>query len=1455
MSVAPRFRRAALCGSAMWLCSISSLEAQVVTDGTVGAPVTLGGPNITIGADLGSIRGANLFHSFARFGVETGGSVTFTGPGGLSNVVGRVTGGEASSIDGLLRSTVPGADLWLLNPAGILFGPGARLDVPGSFHASTTGELRFADGAVFSALDPAGSVLSVAAPESFGFLGGDTRSITVDRSRLSVGEGETLALVGGDVTVTASGAGVASLDPDASLVEDLIVLDADPSTITFGGMIDFSTGRPVHFGGTPVISGSELFADGIVHAPGGTVRLVAQGSRGIVDVGTGEADIAATGSLLVTDQAMISSSGDGGGSIDLRGGEVEISRQSFVTSLNSGTTDATGGTRITAGSLTIDESILDTQSFAGGRAADIDISATGLLELRRGGRIDSFVRQDGDAGHIRIAAEEVALRPRDRDARLAGAAIQTVVRNFATGNAGDLRVTTGDLTIGNLGTLFASTFGDGDAGDIFVDVARRLSIRSGSGTTGIQTIAGPGEGDARFTGDAGSIFIRAGEFVMEGGPRVRAVTQTRGQGGSIRIEAESLRLSQPDPPARGGATVIESSSVQRRQSDGFVDERGNAGSIFIDVENDLVMEGKTAIRSDALGGGPANAGSVTIRAGSMVIDDLEIGDNVQDSRGIRTVVSSNPGDPLATGQGGEIDIDVAGPITMRGARIEAFTSGDGDAGDITIRADSLDLLRDGIISAATFGNGDAGSITFDIDGRLRVEGVFSQITGLNQDSGIIASTNPRPTGEPPPEEGAPEPADATVTGDAGTITITAGSVELEGSGRIQTLTQTRGNAGQITIRADALRLRQLEPPRRGGAAVIESASASDRTGTAPDRGDAGIIDIDVEGAIEILGKAEIRSEARGGGVGSAGNVTMRAGSLTIDPSDVPEDNLQTVSGIGADVFSNRNEPLATGNGGTLDITVAGDLFLRGGSIKADTVGEGDAGDVTVRADNVEIRDGGRIGSSTQGNGNAGSVTLDVARRLFMQAGGNGGGTGIQAEALATARRGGRLVGDAGSIVIDAGEIEMQGAPRIRAVTQTGGDAGSITIRAGRLIMSQPRPPRRGGAAIIESTSERVTDDLGQPRGNAGSIDIEVAGAIELVGKAEIRSQSRDGGEGDAGSVDIRARSLLINTLGIGRNLQTVGGIRADTASGRDDPPHTGQGGSVTVDVDRIVIDGGRIAASTGGDGDGGDVVINAGRFVISGDGTNLGLIASSSNARASSGDAGDVRITAGSLVLGKMGLITSSTNSAGDAGNITISGERVTLREGKVLTSVDPTVAASDGAAQRGGSITVTGSRRVDLVRTDVSSSGVVPGEGASTITVTAPLVVVNGSRVQSLVADLDVDPTAVVPVDTGRITVAGDNAVISGDSVLQASNQIAIDADQSDLGSDVSLPENIMVGTDELLADGCAVASDEAGSTFVSVGRGGFPAAPDRPLGSAHAGIQATGLASSKPCPDELVR
>jgi filamentous hemagglutinin family protein len=172
-------------------------HAQITLDGSLGPQQTLTGPNYRIDATVGQIRGGNLFHSFGHFNLSQGEIATFTGPNTITNILSRVTGGRPSTIDGTIRSQIPGADLYLLNPSGVMFGPNASLDVSGSFHVSTAHVLRFSDNATFSVNVADKSTLTVSPPVAFGFLDSHPAGIVIQGSRLSVQQGKTFSLTGG----------------------------------------------------------------------------------------------------------------------------------------------------------------------------------------------------------------------------------------------------------------------------------------------------------------------------------------------------------------------------------------------------------------------------------------------------------------------------------------------------------------------------------------------------------------------------------------------------------------------------------------------------------------------------------------------------------------------------------------------------------------------------------------------------------------------------------------------------------------------------------------------------------------------------------------------------------------------------------------------------------------------------------------------------------------------------------------------------------------------------------------------------------------------------------------------------------------------------------------------------------------------------------------------------------
>src|SRR5262249_21688725 len=114
--------------------------------------------------------GGNLFHSFSQFNLNNSQSATFTGPSNVQNILARVTSGSPSSIDGTIRSNIQGASLFFMNPAGVLFGQHAQLDVSGSFAVTTANYLNLVGGGRFNANLGGGDVLTSAPVGAFGFL-------------------------------------------------------------------------------------------------------------------------------------------------------------------------------------------------------------------------------------------------------------------------------------------------------------------------------------------------------------------------------------------------------------------------------------------------------------------------------------------------------------------------------------------------------------------------------------------------------------------------------------------------------------------------------------------------------------------------------------------------------------------------------------------------------------------------------------------------------------------------------------------------------------------------------------------------------------------------------------------------------------------------------------------------------------------------------------------------------------------------------------------------------------------------------------------------------------------------------------------------------------------------------------------------------------------------------------
>lgn len=330
-------------------------------DGTLGSAgkLSLPGPDYDIKAEYGKQAGANLFHSFQQFNIHSGESAIFSGPDSVQNIISRVTGGSASWIDGKLGSGIPNADLYFLNPAGVMFGPDASLDLGGSFHVSTADYLRMGENDRFYAMPHANEVMSVAAPAAFGFLDNDNAPIIVEgrgeitaqefgdtSAGLHVREGRTVSLIGGNIEIK-KGTHYIRQKTDG---DDNPVFRQERDAWTYpiyetekdehGNLINDEYGRPVYKldeNGSPIpvymldengsrIPVMETVRSGAVTAPGGQINIASAASADEVETGPqasgSKFQVSEGGKITVSGKSLIDVSGTGAGSIFIRGGQL-----------------------------------------------------------------------------------------------------------------------------------------------------------------------------------------------------------------------------------------------------------------------------------------------------------------------------------------------------------------------------------------------------------------------------------------------------------------------------------------------------------------------------------------------------------------------------------------------------------------------------------------------------------------------------------------------------------------------------------------------------------------------------------------------------------------------------------------------------------------------------------------------------------------------------------------------------------------------------------------------------------------------------------------------------------------------------------------------------------------------------------------------------------------------------
>ena len=566
----------------------SAAIAQILPDGTTGTQVEQTGNIFAI--DGGRVEGSNLFHSFSEFSIPAGAEARFNNAASAANIFTRVTGTQPSNIDGLLQANGI-ANVFLLNPNGIVFGPDARLDVGGSFLATTADSIVFADGVAFSASDAQSQpLLTISAPVGLQF--GSSAAAIANRSvavspavavspefmlptGLQVLPGNTLALVGGDVlldggNLTAIGGRV---ELGSAVENSFVTLDFtnEPFRLSYGEAVRHKdillrgaiviTNLPGTGGGSVQVQGRQIaITDGSTILSAGTTDTDA------LSLSASEAIIVESSNIGINAQALES---DASGNITIDARQVILRDGGTI---EAGTTVASEGSNISvkAGSVEISGgnqsqvSVLSTSTSSEGSAGNITIE-TASLRVLNGARIESSTVAGGNGGTINISATELvkvsgstvidgetlassisaaSIIPPSSSTPPSGnggsVTIETSnlsvsngaeisVSNEGMGNAGTLSiVTTGDTFLEDAGRIAAST-ASGGGGDLVFDVGGATVLRNNSS---ISTTAGG-------TGSGGNIDIKSGFLVGLGNSDITA-DAFEGPGGAIRIASSGI---------------------------------------------------------------------------------------------------------------------------------------------------------------------------------------------------------------------------------------------------------------------------------------------------------------------------------------------------------------------------------------------------------------------------------------------------------------------------------------------------------------------------------------------------------------------------------------------------------------------------------------------------------------------------------------------------------------------------------------------------------------------------------------------------------------------------------------------------------------------------------------------------------------------------------------------------
>ncbi|MDJ0707434.1 MAG: filamentous hemagglutinin N-terminal domain-containing protein, partial [Leptolyngbyaceae cyanobacterium MO_188.B28] len=580
----------------------------------------------------GTTQGTNLFHSFQEFSIPTGGTAAFIHDASIQNIITRVTGGAASNIDGTI-SALGDANLFLINPSGIVFGPNATLNIGGSFMGSTAEGLTFSDGAEFNVTDT-NPTLSINVPVGLQFganpgniqvqgngnqfyLNADaTVNQTDNPSGLAVQPSQTLALVGGAVTLEGA------------------YLNAEAGRIELGSV-----------------------------GEAGLVNLTAASPGWSLDYGA----IQNFQDIRLSQTASLDVSGDNAGAIQLQGRQLNLSDGSSLLAV----TEVNGGGEII---LRASESIqmtgmssfepppvspnprfnpttIPTSAYveiapgANGDGSSLVTIETPRLEFSGGAQIGLSMAGSGSSGTVNVRTQEV-IADGSTDTSSFSGLFTAVLSSFPSpGQGGELSVETDRLQLTNGAQIRAITLGGGDAGNLTVQAqdievigfnAAGPSLLSSTseippagsgGDVTIETarllVADGGQistGTASFTNPAGDLTVNASESIELRGTGTGGRSGLFGNalfgvgsGGNINVETDQLIV-------RDGAT-INVSNFPSSPTSPIPSGRGPAGNLTVNADS-ILLDNQAILTADTVDGDRANinlqADGIVLRRGSLI---------------------------------------------------------------------------------------------------------------------------------------------------------------------------------------------------------------------------------------------------------------------------------------------------------------------------------------------------------------------------------------------------------------------------------------------------------------------------------------------------------------------------------------------------------------------------------------------------------------------------------------------------------------------------------------------------------------------------------------------------------------------------------------------------------------------------------------------------------------------